>query len=100
MVKASVQKHSKALYASVQNFGLPLTPQFGHSGAFSPSHRYRQSSTSLQDEIKQFTEAVSKAFKSAGYGVEAVDSSVDAKNYVTWQRAMVQGPERLNIDEK
>lgn len=44
----------------------------------------RESSTSLQDEIKQFADAMSSAFKSSGYSVEIVDNSVDAKNYETW----------------
>lgn len=61
--------------------GRPIVHDVGKMNSRHFAWTPRQSSTSLQDEIKQFTEAVSKAFKSAGYGVEAVDSSVDAKNY-------------------
>lgn len=61
--------------------GRPIVHDVGKLNSRHFAWTPRQSSTSLQDEIKQFTEAVSKAFKSAGYGVEAVDSSVDAKNY-------------------
>lgn len=48
-----------------------------------PTNLARQNGGSLQEEIAQFTESVSNAFKSAGYAVEMVDNAVDAKNYET-----------------
>ena len=61
---------------------------------FKKNHRVRQSSASLQEEIKEFTDAVSKAFKSAGYGVEAVDNSVDAKNYAARKKLLVESMQK------
>ena len=61
--------------------GRPIVHDVGKMNSRHFAWTPRQNGSSLQEEIAQFTESVSNAFKSAGYAVEMVDNAVDAKNY-------------------
>ena len=61
--------------------GRPIVHDVGKMNSRHFAWAPRDNGSSLEEEVAAFTAQVSKAFQSAGYAVESVSNSVDAKNY-------------------